>query len=80
MLTNPHANGVITGEPIYQPSVLDTLRRIVDLLRELEGINALSQPIPGTKTSIKDLLAFADKLEATIDDATDETDSILTEA
>lgn len=67
-LVNPQDDGVIRGEPIYQPSVLDALRRIVELLRSFEDIDALNQPIPGTATSLKDLLDFADKLEATLDD------------
>ena len=60
--------GVLKGEPIYQPSVLDALRRLLDLLRSYEDLDALNQPIPGTTTSIKDLLEFADKLETAIDE------------
>ncbi len=65
---NDPAADVIEGDTIYQPSVLDALRRLLELLRSYEDIDALNQPIPGTQTSIKDLLAFADKLEAAIDE------------
>ena len=58
---------MITGDSIYQPSILDGLRRIVDLIRSFEDLDALKQPLPGTSVSINDLLGFADKLDATLD-------------
>ena len=61
-------DGKIEGQPIYQPSILDALRRVVDLLRSFEQLDGLSQPIPGTSVSINDLLDFADKLELTLND------------
>lgn len=67
-LNVPAQDGVIEGEPIYQPSVLDALRRFVELLRSFEDLDALNAPIPGTQTSLRDLLQLADKLEATLDE------------
>ena len=59
--------GVIEGDAIYQPNLLDGLRRIVDLLKSFRDLPAMSQPIPGTRVSIGDMLDFADKLDAAID-------------
>ena len=70
-------DGKIAGNPIYQPSVLDALRRVVELLRSFESVDGLSQPIPGTTVSINDLLDFADKLDATLTELQDKPASAL---
>jgi Ca2+-binding RTX toxin-like protein len=64
-LDSLNAQGV--GRSLMESNVLEALRHTAELLRQFEQSSPLTGAIPGTQTSLNDLLGFADQFEILLD-------------
>ncbi|WP_406700164.1 SdrD B-like domain-containing protein [Singulisphaera sp. Ch08] len=70
-------DGKITGDEVFSPGILASLRQLVTFLASLEQGAFLGAKLPVLNKSLPELLAFADNLGATLDSLRSKASSSL---